>query len=29
MTDKNDPKSYIGKREPFGRWLLAQKDRGD
>ncbi len=29
VTDKNDPESYVGKREPFGRWLLAQKDRGD
>lgn len=29
MPDKEDPASYLAKREPFGRWLLAQKDRGD
>ncbi|MBW8911282.1 MAG: hypothetical protein JF564_05205 [Sphingomonas sp.] len=29
MPDKDDPESYATKREPFGRWLLAQKDRGD
>jgi hypothetical protein len=25
----SDPESYLLKREPFGRWLLAQEDRGD
>jgi hypothetical protein len=29
MPDKNDPESYVTMREPFGRWLIAQKDRGD
>lgn len=29
MPDTNDPTSYLRKREPFGRWLLAQRDRGD
>lgn len=27
MTDR--PDRYQPKRETFGRWLLAQKDRGD
>lgn len=29
MPGRNDPESVVGKREPFGRWLLAQKERGD
>ena len=29
MPDMNDPASYLAKRGPFGRWLLAQRDRGD
>lgn len=29
MTDTSDPASYLRDREPFGRWLLSQKDRGD
>jgi hypothetical protein len=29
MTDNSDPESYLPKRETFGRWLLAQKVRGD
>lgn len=24
-----DQERYRAKREPFGKWLLAQKDRGD
>jgi uncharacterized protein YozE (UPF0346 family) len=29
MPDKDDPESYVAKRESFGRWLLKQRDRGD
>jgi hypothetical protein len=29
MTDSRDPTSYLAKPEPFGKWLLAQRDRGD
>jgi hypothetical protein len=29
MPDTDDPGSYLRKREPFGRWLIAQRDRGD
>lgn len=29
MPDNRDPESYLRKREAFGRWLLAQRDRGD
>jgi hypothetical protein len=29
MTDTSDPESYLAKREPFGKWLLAQRDHGD
>ncbi|WP_447724657.1 hypothetical protein [Sphingomonas koreensis] len=29
MPDTNNPESYLTKREPFGRWLIAQRDRGD
>jgi hypothetical protein len=28
MPDTNDLESYLAKREPFGRWLLSQRDRG-
>jgi hypothetical protein len=29
MTDTDNPESYLAKREPFGKWLLAQRERGD
>jgi hypothetical protein len=29
MTDPSAPESYLAKREPFGKWLLVQRDRGD
>jgi hypothetical protein len=29
MPDTSDPESYLAKREPFGKWLLVQRDRGD
>lgn len=29
MPDTSNPESYLRKPETFGRWLLAQKDRGD
>ena len=29
MSDASDAESYLAKREPFGKWLLAQRDRGD
>lgn len=29
MTSDGDQDRYQPKREAFGRWLLAQKDRGD
>lgn len=29
MPDMRNPESYLAKREAFGRWLIAQVDRGD
>lgn len=29
MPDTSNPESYLAKRESFGRWLIAQRDRGD
>lgn len=29
MPDTSNPESYLRKPEPFGRWLIAQRDRGD
>lgn len=29
MRDASDPESYLATSEPFGRWLIAQRDRGD
>lgn len=29
MSSDGNQDRYQAKREPFGRWLLAQKDRGD
>ncbi|WP_260597153.1 YozE family protein [Sphingomonas endolithica] len=29
MTETSNPASYLAKRETYGKWLLAQRDRGD
>lgn len=29
MPDTNKPESYLRKPESFGRWIIAQRDRGD
>lgn len=29
MPDASNPTSYLARPEPFGRWLVAQRDRGD
>lgn len=29
MPDTSSPTSHLKSPEPFGRWLLVQRDRGD